>query len=148
VKKTFFLALTCSLSLPLAPLVHCGEGKEDARILEATWVPAIAELAGKEFPEKVLKTMKLIVKDGRYTAKVGDVIDQGTVKIDSTKKPKAMDIMGTEGPNKGKTFLAIYELKGDSLRICYDLSGKARPTEFKTKVDTQLFLVTYMREKP
>ena len=58
-----------------------------------------------------------------------------------------MDIKGTEGPNKGKTFLAIYELKDDKLTICYDLSGEARPTEFKTKPDTKLFLVTYERKK-
>jgi hypothetical protein len=56
--------------------------------------------------------------------------------------------VGTDGPNKGKTFLAIYELDKDSLKVCYDLSGKARPTEFKTKPDTTLFLVTYTREKP
>jgi len=37
---------------------------------------------------------------------------------------------------------------GDTLRVCYDLSGKSRPTEFKTKEVTQLFLVTYKREKP
>ena len=36
----------------------------------------------------------------------------------------------------------------DTLRICYDLSGKARPSEFKTTKETQLFLVTYQREKP
>ena len=36
-----------------------------------------------------------------------------------------MDITGTNGPNKGKTFLVIYELKGDELRVCYDLSGES-----------------------
>ena len=36
---------------------------------------------------------------------------------------------------------------GDTLRICYDLSGKSRPAEFKTEKGTQLFLVTYKREK-
>jgi uncharacterized protein (TIGR03067 family) len=56
-----------------------------------------------------------------------------------------MDILGTEGPNKGKTFLAIYELTGDSLKICYDLEGKTRPTEFRTNPGTQLFLVLYKR---
>jgi hypothetical protein len=50
--------------------------------------------------------------------------------------------------NKGKIILAIYELKGDTLRVCYDLSGKARPSEFKAKPDTPLFLVNYKREKP
>ena len=34
-----------------------------------------------------------------------------------------MTITGTEGPNRGKTFPAIYELKDDTLRICDDLSG-------------------------
>lgn len=43
-------------------------------------------------------------------------------------------------------FLAIYELDGDTLRVCYDLSGKARPSEFKTKAETQLLLFTYKRE--
>jgi uncharacterized protein (TIGR03067 family) len=55
--------------------------------------------------------------------------------------------MGKKGPNEGKTFLAIYELKGDELRVCYDLGGKDRPTEFVSKPETPLFLVTYRREK-
>ena len=48
-------------------------------------------------------------------------------------EPKAMDITGTEGPNVGRTILAIYERNGDVLRVCYDLAGKTRPTEFETE---------------
>ncbi len=51
------------------------------------------------------------------------------------------------GPNKGKTFLAIYKLDGDKLVICYDLTGKARPKEFKTEPKSMLFLVTYRKLK-
>jgi len=58
-----------------------------------------------------------------------------------------MDITGTEGPNKGKTILAIYERDGDTLRVCYDLSGKSRPSEFKTTEGTRLFLVEYKLQK-
>ena len=58
-----------------------------------------------------------------------------------------MDIISTEGPNKGKTFLAIYELDGDTLKVCYDLTGKSRPTEFKTQKGVLHFLVTYQRAK-
>jgi len=65
--------------------------------------------------------------------------------IDFTSEPKGMTITDTAGPNQGKTFPAIYELKGDTLRICYDLSGAKRPTEFKTVAGTQLYLVTYTR---
>lgn len=52
-----------------------------------------------------------------------------------------MDII--DGRNKGKTLLAIYELNGDILRVCYDLTGKVRPTEFKTRKSELLFLATY-----
>jgi hypothetical protein len=44
--------------------------------------------------------------------------------------------------------LAIYELDGDQLKICYDLTGKSRPKEFSTKDAKQLFLVNYKRAKP
>jgi uncharacterized protein (TIGR03067 family) len=121
---------------------------KDADALQGTWLPSTAELAGKPFPEDVRKSMKLVVKNDEYTVTVGKTTDQGTVKLDPSAKPKEIDIIGTDGPNKGKKFLAIYEIDGDTLRVCYDLSGKNRPTEFKTKEDTQLFLVTYKREKP
>lgn len=121
--------------------------KEDGKKLQGSWKPVTAELGGKPFPDAVLKTMKLVVADGKYTVTVGEQPDEGTVKLDAAKKPRAMDIMGTKGPNEGKTIPAIYEVTDSTLRVCYDLSGKARPTEFKTKADTQLFLVEYRREK-
>ena len=93
--------------------------------------------------------MKLVVKDDKYTVEVGEQTDEGTVSIDPEKSPKEMDIKGTEGPNKGKTFLAIYELEGrriaDLLRP--ERQG-VRPTEFATKKKTRLFLVTYQHPKP
>lgn len=121
---------------------------EDADGLEGTWLPSVAELGGKPFPEEFRKITRLVVEGDRYTVTVGDQVDQGTVKIDSSAKPKAMDITGTEGLNKGKTIPAIYERNGDTLRVCYDLSGQGRPTEFKTTEGSLLFLVTYQREKP
>jgi uncharacterized protein (TIGR03067 family) len=120
---------------------------KDSDAIQGTWLASTAELGGKPFPEEVRKSIKLTLKDGKYTVTVGKDPDHGTVKLDPSAKPTAMDITGTEGPNKGKTFLAIYELDGATLKICYDLSGKGRPTEFKTAEGTQLFLVTYQREK-
>jgi uncharacterized protein (TIGR03067 family) len=120
---------------------------DDAKKGDGTWVPTSAELAGMAFPDEVLKTMKLVIKDGEYTATVGMQIDKGTFKItDASEKIKKMDITGTDGPNKGKTILAIFELDGDTMKVCYDLSGEKRPTEFKTKPDTKLFLAVYKRQ--
>ena len=60
---------------------------------------------------------------------VGGTTDKGTIKIDGSKKLKQLDIAGSEGPNRGKTFLCIYELKDDTLTVCYSLDFKTRPTE-------------------
>jgi uncharacterized protein (TIGR03067 family) len=132
----------------VAFLATYSQGGGDKESIQGAWLPSAAELGGGKFPDEVRKMMKLVVKDDKYTVTVGEKLDKGTLKLDPSAKPKAMDITGTEGPNKGKTILAIYERSGDTLRICYDLAGKNRPTEFKTKEGTKLFLVTYQREKP
>jgi uncharacterized protein (TIGR03067 family) len=121
--------------------------KEEAKVLEGTWIPTTAELGGQKFPDEITKTIKLVLKGNEYTVNVGERVDKGTCKLDVSAKPKTIDITGTEGPNKGKTFPAIYEHKGDTLKVCYNLGGPERPTEFKSKEGTQLFLVTYERKK-
>ena len=142
------LCIALFLALSYTCLTRGDDTKDDAKSMEGTWLASAAELGGEKFPDEVRKTIKLVIGDGKYTVTVGKNPDRGTVKVDPSKKLKEMDIIGTEGPNKGKTILAIYEMTDDTLRICYDLSGKARPSEFKTSKDTKLFLVTYKREKP
>jgi uncharacterized protein (TIGR03067 family) len=124
-----------------------GGGATDAHAFDGAWTATSAELAGGPFPDQIWKGMKLVIADGTYTVTLGPAVDKGTLKFDPAKSPKALDIVGTDGPNKGRTILAIYEKTGDSLRICYDLGGQTRPAEFKTTKGTQLFLVTYDREK-
>jgi uncharacterized protein (TIGR03067 family) len=139
-----FVVLTLVLSF--SPATRSGDAK-DRDTLQGTWLPSKAELAGKKFPDEVRKTIKLVVKGDKYTVTVGEAVDRGTVKLKPAAKPKELDITGTDGPNKGKTILAIYERDGDTLRVCYDLSGNSRPKKFETKEGTQLFFVTYKREK-
>ena len=119
------------------------EGKQS---IEGIWVPKDAELAGVKLPEESLKNWKLVLKPEQYVFENGNEADQGTWKLDPSKTPQPIDITGTEGPNKGKTILAICQLSKDELKICYDLSGKNRPTEFTTKPGTPLFLVNYQRK--
>ncbi len=140
-----FAVLTLVLSFALAAW---SADARDADTIEGTWLPEKAELAGKKFPDQARKSIKLVVKGDKYTVTVGKAVDKGTIKLDPRAKPKTLEITGTEGPNKGKTIKGIYERKGDTLQICYDLSGKSHPKEFKTREDTKLFLVTYKREKP
>lgn len=133
------ILLLCCALFTFAPVVN---GNDDHKHLEGTWVLETGELGGNPLPDD-FKGLKLEMTNGRYTVQN----DHGTYALLSDHKPQAMDITGTEGPNKGRTFLAIYELDGETLKICYDLGGKDRPTEFRTRPGSLQFLAVYHRMK-
>jgi uncharacterized protein (TIGR03067 family) len=139
--------LYISLVLAMSLAAFADNPTDDAKAVQGTWSFTKAELGGHPMGNVVLKSISLKSDNGKYVVFVGDKPDRGTYAIDSTSKPRIMTITGTEGPNAGKTFPAIYELNGDALRICYDLSGTKRPTEFKSIAGTMLYLVTYSRKK-
>jgi uncharacterized protein (TIGR03067 family) len=145
-KNIFFICLAFATSLTAV----AAEEADDAKALEGIWIPVKAELGGQPMAAAVLKTITLRLNKGDYEVTVtGEAEpDKGTWTVDAGAKPKGMKVTGLKGPNAGKTFPAIYELKTDTLRICYDLSGAKRPTEFKSDAGTQLFLVTYSRKRP
>lgn len=118
----------------------------DTTAVQGRWQPVQAELAGQSVPDTILQSISLRLDHGKYAVHAGPSADLGTYLLDVNAQPKSMVITGTEGPNQGRTFPAIYELTGDTLRICYDLSGAQYPSEFKTLAGTQLYLVTYHRQ--
>ena len=64
------------------------------------------------------------------------------------KKPKTQDFSQTsEGENKGKTTLGIYEIDGDTLKTCSAEPGKDRPTEFSTNPGSGHFLRVFKKER-
>jgi uncharacterized protein (TIGR03067 family) len=135
----------------------CSLGRADEKpaaaekMLEGKWQLVEGVMAGQALPPLPPpgpgKGITLTLSPDKYVV-MAESKDEGTVKYIPGTSPKAMEVTGTDGPNKGKTFPAIYELKGETLTVCYDLSGKARPTEFKSKPGTLLFLATYKKAKP
>jgi uncharacterized protein (TIGR03067 family) len=142
------LAASLIAVLP-TPIARSDDEKVKKAIAEmnGTWIPSEAELDGEKLPEKLIKSIKLVVKDEKYTVTVGEQVDEGTVTLDLESDPKGMEIKGTKGPNEGKTIPAIYEFKDDVLKVCYNLEGKDRPKEFKTTAGSKFYMVTYKKDK-
>jgi len=143
--KNFF----CIASIAFASLsAFAADDSTDVKALQGSWIPVKAELGAQPLPAEVLKKITLTLTNQNYEVTiVGEQPDSGAWSVDTSSKPKGMTIVGTKGPNSGKTFPCIYDIKGDTFRICYDLSGAKRPTEFKTAAGTKLYLVTYNRKK-
>lgn len=115
---------------------------------QGTWRATSAILAGNAFPKEVVDGITLTITGENYEVLVGGRPDRGTCQRDESQTPGRMVITGTEGPNTGKTYLAIFEQPSDDeLRICYDLSGDGHPGVFESTAENGYFLVTYARRK-
>jgi RNA polymerase sigma factor (sigma-70 family) len=128
--------------------------KTDKERIQGTWHMVSAEVdgvpapfAGK--PEEDAKMLAVFAGD-KWTT--GFFKGEGfTFKLDSDKKPKAIDLQPAEDAKK--TLLGIYELDGDDLKICIctaDLiaPGKQeRPAAFATKEGSNTMLVVLKRQK-
>lgn len=137
--------LAFGVMLLLAFTVYAQDKKELEKIA-GKWQPTMMQLGETKFTAEQIKQTTLIIEVDKYHVNVSGQSDKGTLKLDPKAKPKSMDIVGTEGPNKGKSFPAIYEIEGDSLKICYALEGTKRPTEFKVSGE-KVLLVTYQKVK-
>ncbi len=122
--------------------------EKELKKFQGTWTVELVEAEGKEIPIANFKGMTVTFEGDKYTVKIGEkVIQTATQKLDPSKSPKSFDGTVAEGPNKGTVILSIYEISGDTLKVCFDPEGKKRPTEFKTAAGSQTTLAVYKRVK-
>jgi uncharacterized protein (TIGR03067 family) len=136
-----YAALACG-ALVCAPGVVAHAADADQLKLQGKWIVESFEYNGT--PVELLKGAVREFKDDKYTLtpKAGDVIN-GVVKLlDSSKTPKIIDL-----EVNGQTLPGIYEIEGDTFKICYNLNNPERPTEYVSKPDSGVVLVVHKRAK-
>jgi uncharacterized protein (TIGR03067 family) len=124
------------------------EVEKERKKFQGTWTVESVEAGGQKLPIDLFKGMTVTFEGDKYTVKNGDqVIQAATQKLDPSKSPKTLDTTVAEGVGKGTAILGIYEIDGDTLKVCFDPEGKKRPTEFKTAAGSQTTLAVYKRMK-
>jgi uncharacterized protein (TIGR03067 family) len=122
---------------------------KDLQAFKGTWRLISKEVDGKKFSEEEIQDV-IATNDGagKVSVRHGDkVFNEGTVKLDPTKKPRAIDVTFIEGERKGQMVLGIYEIEDDAFRVCVARPGDERPAEFSAKAGSGRTLITYRREK-
>jgi uncharacterized protein (TIGR03067 family) len=120
----------------------------DLNKMAGTWEAKRYLADGKEWSPEELATMKLIIKStGANELILGKEKLFGTYKLDESTSPKKIDITLTQGPDKGKKKLGIYDVKGDTLRFCVGPIGGERPKEFIGKPKADVWMEEWKRVK-
>jgi uncharacterized protein (TIGR03067 family) len=121
-------------------------GKKALAQIQGTWRYVAVVTDGKKTPAEELKGVTITFTGDKWVVRKGDkTVLAGTQKLDPDKKPAQVDAVTTEGLGKEAMMLGIYELKGETLRMCFDQQGKERPTSFTPKAGQ--FQVVLQREK-
>src|SRR5260370_13514618 len=95
------------------------KGKADRDALKGTWNVVFQK--PDALPRVVIE--KLIFKGDKLTwhsslqEQRSSVVTK--IKLDPSTEPKEIDFTPTSGGAKGQTYLGIYEIKEDILKICY-----------------------------
>jgi uncharacterized protein (TIGR03067 family) len=145
--RPYALILLAAIALIAGDRPKDSEGKSDAENLQGTWKLVSLEADGAKAPEEQIFGMRLIISGERFVVADNHTTTHGTLKVDTSKKPKTIDLTFTDGPEAGKTSLGIYTVEGDKTTLCLSLAGKDRPKTFKTKSGTDLVLEVLKRVK-
>ena len=123
--------------------------KKDRKQIEGTWRVVAIVVNGDNVNEAEAKKHNVVNgSDGTWSLlSEGKDVSKGTSTFDPTKKPKTIDFTPTEGADKDKHYLGIYELGEKTRKMCFAPAGKERPTEFTSTPGSEHILVMFEREK-
>jgi uncharacterized protein (TIGR03067 family) len=122
--------------------------KREEEKLAGSWRVTAVHVNGMILPAKQVPDLQLTFKNGQFTARLGkDKPQEGTYKLDPSKNPRTIDLDRTSGPDQGKKQVSIYELTGNTLRICACEAGSDRPTDFDTN-DKPGYTVLILKRVP
>lgn len=118
--------------------------------LQGTWTATKAEQDGKSDTAVVGHRLSFTGNRFQIQSKDSKSLYSGTVQVDASAKPAAIDFEHTDGELKGKEWKGIYALDGDTLTTCDNAPNleKGRPAAFEAKGGSGYVLITFKREKP
>ncbi len=145
--KPFYILLALGCSIGSDDAKTSDKSKKDLEKMQGTWHAIAVEVKGTPSDADAVKKFELVVKKDSYTVKTsGEDHVSAKLVLRADKEPKEMDIVLDTDP----VYKAIYEIDGDTLKICLVLSSdddSKRPKEFKSEEDSNTALFTWERTR-
>jgi uncharacterized protein (TIGR03067 family) len=147
--KRAMILIAAVLALVAAEKPSQDPGKQDLERMQGDWQMASMIRDGEKVPDEHVEVLFRTVKGTDYTVfHFRTPLSKGTMRLDTTKTPRAIDFQVSGPMATGKPLLGIYEFADDNtLRFCYGAPGKERPTRFASEAESGNTLAVWTREK-
>ena len=113
--------------------------------LQGAWAVTAREMDGRPLPAAILAGARVVIEANRFTSLGMGAEYTGTLVLDESASPRRMDMRFASGPEKGNTNLCIYELSGDTFKLCIATRGTVRPSAFATTAGSGFAYETLVR---
>ena len=114
--------------------------------LQGKWRVIGLEVEGKTIPQEQIASSSITITGTRFMATGPGSLYEGEMTIDAAALPRRLSVAMEKGPEL-RTNHAIYEIKGDTLRICLNVNGEPAPRAFATRPGEPVALETLVRER-
>lgn len=102
--------------------------------LEGEWEMVAGVFNGVAMKQDMVKWVRRVTRGNITTVVAGpQVMLKADFILDQSKEPHTIDYNNLEGPNTGKPQSGIFDLRGDTLRICMAAPAGKRPDVFSSK---------------
>lgn len=140
-------SLTALFLLPAVAL-SADDTKKDREKLKGTWDVVTWVQSGKAVSAQAIKGCTVTFSEDKMTIKTPGIAITFFYEMDANTKPKTINrwYEVKQGDEK-KPSPGIYELDGDTLKVCWDYYGQPKPTEFGSKDGSSLEYMLLKRPK-
>lgn len=142
------LLLVIGVGLALGTVGRSADAAKDLEKLQGAWVAEEIFHNGKDYSKY---KFRFVVKDNQMLVEGNDEVKKDyakiTFKLDPSTTPPCLDLMVSVGGQEGAKMEGIYEVKGDTLKLCVNVFGQDRPNAFKSEDGSSVALVVLKRDK-
>lgn len=104
----------------------------DLAKLQGCWKIVALEVEGAKMAEEVFSGSRIVVEGNDFDTISMGASYKGTLSVDEGSPLRQLDLRFSEGPHQGQISHAIYQLDGDTWKLCLGFAGRERPSAFVT----------------